>query len=560
MNLNEFAMARKNPKTNQEIAYNQTLIPNERKEKVRRAMAARYHATGGKEGYVTAHPIDRGEAAYWKAKVSMDKKGRQSRIIKEIRKGSKMHEFYAPSIKLRSFRPGHLESDGRKRGGKGKKMMTPGNYKFGLSSVIPPEVARAKYISKKREDRGMSPEGFQKWKKKQSGPKIRPWPPERQGGKGRSLKRKGRWDYPHKMHEFDDKYRGLTEQQYRAKVAKEQAHRSEVRSLGESPTKGPGHRVQKDKMAGLGRAGGLDSEGNLVPLHRGFLPGARAKGRGTGRQEGRPSLSEVRSRMPKPKPGDDFKGNEFGDPMRNFSDEQFILFFANQHPELFNELAGEFHEFGLSSVAPVGNLKKVGGGGPIGGGTVSGRKRRLDRTNEIAEDEWIAKLEREGSLRRQNTPPYGGKASEFGDYEEFGARRSAGRIEGRHTESVKASSGKVGLRGTAGDTPSWSGSDYLGRRQKKGKFYLDSDRRAGHQQRRGAIQSKPSLLHRATKGLIGKSFDPEGENKPLAGGKTKGLMSSVPKHSEFSHLHEFKCKRKLALGREMLRFMEGSYA
>ena len=158
--------------------------------------------------------------------------------------------------------------------------------------------------------------------------------------------------------------------------------------------------------------------------------------------------------------------SEFGEPMRNFGDDQFLLFFANQNPDAFQEVASEFHE--------------------------------------------------------------------------FGARRSAERIEGRHTESVKASSGKAGLRGTAGYTPNpWTDTDYLGRPQKKGKFYLDPDRRAGHQQRRGAIQAKPSLLHRATRGLIGKSFDPEGEGKPLAGGKTKGLMSSVPKHSEFSHLHEF---------------------
>ena len=39
-------------------------------------------------------------------------------------------EFYAPPINLRSYNPGHLEFDGRKRGGKGKKMMTPGFYHF----------------------------------------------------------------------------------------------------------------------------------------------------------------------------------------------------------------------------------------------------------------------------------------------------------------------------------------------------------------------------------------------------------------------------------------------
>ena len=31
--------------------------------------------------------------------------------------------------------------------------------------------------------------------------------------------------------------------------------------------------------------------------------------------------------------------------MRNFNDEQFILFFANQHPQLFHDVAGAFHEF-----------------------------------------------------------------------------------------------------------------------------------------------------------------------------------------------------------------------
>ena len=37
--------------------------------------------------------------------------------------------------------------------------------------------------------------------------------------------------------------------------------------------------------------------------------------------------------------------SEFGD-MRNFSDEQFLLFFANQYPEAFHQVAGEFSEFG----------------------------------------------------------------------------------------------------------------------------------------------------------------------------------------------------------------------
>lgn len=81
-------------------------------------------------------------------------------------------------------------------------------------------------------------------------------------------------------------------------------------------------------------------------------------------------------------------------------------------------------DFGLSSVVPVGDLKKIGGGGPIGGGTVSGRKRRLDRTNEIAEDEWIAELERKGSMRRENTPPYG-KEPDFSDFSDSKLRRFA---------------------------------------------------------------------------------------------------------------------------------------
>ena len=41
-----------------------------------------------------------------------------------------LHEFYAPAINLRSFSPGHLEFGGRKTGGRGKKMMMPGHYKF----------------------------------------------------------------------------------------------------------------------------------------------------------------------------------------------------------------------------------------------------------------------------------------------------------------------------------------------------------------------------------------------------------------------------------------------
>ena len=49
---------------------------------------------------------------------------------KRPRGGPYMHEFYGPSINLRAFRPGHLEFGGRKTGGRGKKMMMPGHYRF----------------------------------------------------------------------------------------------------------------------------------------------------------------------------------------------------------------------------------------------------------------------------------------------------------------------------------------------------------------------------------------------------------------------------------------------
>ena len=40
------------------------------------------------------------------------------------------------------------------------------------------------------------------------------------------------------------------------------------------------------------------------------------------------------------------QASEFGETMRNFGDDQFLLFFANQYPEAFQEVAGEFYEFG----------------------------------------------------------------------------------------------------------------------------------------------------------------------------------------------------------------------
>lgn len=56
--------------------------------------------------------------------------------------------------------------------------------------------------------------------------------------------------------------------------------------------------------------------------------------------------------------------------MRNFSDEQFILFFANQHRELFNEIAGDFHEFAY---------KGEGGKYPEAGGRRSKKHQRYER-------------------------------------------------------------------------------------------------------------------------------------------------------------------------------------
>jgi len=44
-----------------------------------------------------------------------------------------LQEFYGPTVNLRAFRPGHLEFGGRKTGGRGKKMMMPGHYKFAFT-------------------------------------------------------------------------------------------------------------------------------------------------------------------------------------------------------------------------------------------------------------------------------------------------------------------------------------------------------------------------------------------------------------------------------------------
>ena len=166
-NQHEFANASKNLRTNLEIAQ---LIQGGLHEDPRKATALRKEAANRNigEGKFTG-PLDHPEESRFrsakKAYRAMNQKGRMQRIRDthidrhylrprgqrpplnpRFTKGEwdssyevqdeereHMHEFYGPSINLRSFRPGHLEFRGRKTGGRGKKMMMPGHYKFAFT-------------------------------------------------------------------------------------------------------------------------------------------------------------------------------------------------------------------------------------------------------------------------------------------------------------------------------------------------------------------------------------------------------------------------------------------
>ncbi len=138
------------------------------------------------------------------------------------------------------------------------------------------------------------------------------------------------------------------------------------------------------------------------------------------------------------------RASEFGD-MRNFSDEQFLLFFANQYPEAFHQIAEEFSEFG----------------------------DQHEFVRQAADEDW--------------NPP----------------RRGRSMDQPMSTREYK-SSGKP-------------------RKGRKLKIKLQPG---------GTVSQKDH----------------------------ERMRWKYNTASEFSDLHEFDCKRRLAKGREMLKFMEGYYA
>ena len=165
--------------------------------------------------------------------------------------------------------------------------------------------------------------------------------------------------------------------------------------------------------------------------------------------------------------------SEFGD-MRNFSDEQFLLFFANQYPEAFNEVAGEFHEFGRQGSRDLPNVHGVK---PRKSGPKHG-SRDLPKYSEFGDHEFV----RQAASEDWNPPGRGNRSNQPMSTREY---KSSGKPrQGR----------KLKIKLQPGGTVS----------------------QADHDRMRWKYNT-----------------------------------------SEFSDLHEFDCKRRLAKGREMLKFMEG---
>ena len=307
--------------------------------------------------------------------------------------------------------------------------------------------------------------------------------------------------------------------------------------------------------------------------------------------------------------------------MRNFNDEQFILFFANQHPQLFHDVAGAFHEFGAGEPphrykdprppsmhgghkspphqglshkerTPLsqGKRKDIAKDIALGQGSHGGRVSR-----EKALDSFYATQRHKSNLAR-HAPGYHSPPSNHPSH----VRAEGEGIQEIVEEMNKADPGRNSLlqKSTAqrrrSDRQLENRPATVGPNRKAafnilkkshpdktlGQINKALDRQnirnsefeefAGDPTQRGLdrirgldryenpIREKTHDLH---KGGVSKE-----ERKPSIEEVQKRLdWSKIPKTgkkdmSEFSHLNEFDCKRRVALGRKMLRFMEGNYA
>ena len=170
--------------------------------------------------------------------------------------------------------------------------------------------------------------------------------------------------------------------------------------------------------------------------------------------------------------------------MRNFSDEAFLLFFANEYPEVFHQIDDQFHEF-----------KVVRRGDPRTGGKA------------------VDKLEAKQGLPAGNRRRRGGLARYIQDLdinEGYAPKKTDHRDRNTYTS----------YHGSPG------GSQQRGKRKSKGVAWY-----------------KNSVLG--------------GQASEFGDDWMGDLLPSAPKKWR---LQEFAKKRKLALGRKMMRFKEANNA
>ena len=218
----------------------------------------------------------------------------------------------------------------------------------------------------------------------------------------------------------------------------------------------------------------------------------------------------------------------FGEPMRNFNDDQFLLFFANQYPEAFQEVAGEFHEF----------VDWKGAG-----------RKALQKTADVVGPHVVRGLHAVATIPK-HISTLTSRPSQYAHH--------VGETLGQGAKDVIQGVGTAAKGVKEGVGMAAKGVVRGARGFVHGKERTDpSDMEQGIMGSRKAAQ-RLGGEHRIPDYSAAQKRDharnPEYEQHATKSPRIR--EHGKHKTSEFSHLNEFSKKRKVAMGKKMLRFME----